>query len=515
MKKIKLLFLFLFAAVLFNSCAKEDINDNPTPKTDLPGEEPTDQLELEIKDFEWKAMNYWYLFKDNVAVLDDDYFSTQTDLNAWLADWDTPEDLFYDGLLFDYPVTDRFSWIVDDYEELENEFAGISETDGINFKPFILCDGCTDVGIAVRYVAKGSPADAAGIKRGMIYTEVDGQKLNVNNYADLTYYNTSLSVTYGFIDETDITGEEFGPVVEEIDLTKTIVEENPIYIAKTFDINGKTVGYLMYNSFVHDYDDELNDAFGKFKDEGVTELILDLRYNLGGRGSTAVDLGSMINLQLEGKIFLKEKYNSFITQAYIDQYGDEALITRFDNQIYEYDASHPEHVAEPINSLNLNKVYIIATGSSYSASEILINGLKPHMDVVQIGTATGGKFQGSLTLYDSNNFRKDGSGLNPDHKYALQPLVASNTNVNGEAYPDGLIPNVEQKEFISSYGTLGDPDEPLLKTALDLISGASTRGMIQDNPQQVYGLELQNNMIEDASYKKFSLDGLAPPLNFD
>ncbi len=515
MKKIKFLFLFLLAGFLVTSCAKEDIDDKPDTQKELPGEEPKDDLELEIKDFEWKAMNYWYLFKDDVAVLGDDYFATQSELNTWLVDWDTPEDLFYDGLLYNYPTTDRFSWIVDDYEELENDFAGISETDGIEFKPFILCEGCTDVGIAVQYVVKGSPADAAGIKRGMVYTEVDGQVLNTSNYIDLTYYNTSLSATYGFIDETDLSGETFGPVTHEIELSKAIVEENPIHLAKTFNLNGKTVGYLMYNHFNHEFDAELNEAFGKFKSEGVTELVLDLRYNPGGRGTSAVDLGSMINGQLKGEIFIKEKYNSFITQAYIDQYGAESLITRFDDQIYEYDTSHPDHSAEPINSLNLNKVYIIASGSSYSASEILINGLKPHMEVVQIGTATGGKFQGSKTLYDSNNFRKDGSGLNPDHKYALQPLIASNTNVNGEAYPDGLIPDVEQKEYINTYGTLGDPDEPLLKIALNLISGVSTRGMIQDNPQEVFGIELQNNRIEDELYQNFSLDGMIPPLKFD
>ncbi len=514
MKKNNFLLLFLLSGLLFISCSKDDINDNPKdPNAELPGDEPTDDLDLAIKDFEWKAMNVWYLFQDDKEVLQDDHFATQTDLNDWLATWDTPEDLFYDGLLYDYPNIDRFSWIVDNYTELENEFAGITETDGMKIKPFILCDGCTDVGIAVRYVIQGSPADAAGIKRGMVYTEVDGQALNVNNYLDLTYYNTSLSVSYGFIDENNINNETFGPVEQEIELTKTNVDENPVHVAKTFDINGKTIGYIMYNNFIHDYDDELNAAFGKFKSEGVTDLVLDLRYNTGGRLTSAVDLASMITGQLKGKIFLKEKYNSLITQAYIDQYGEESLITRFDDQIFEYD-DDTEFPAEPINSLNLNKLYVITSGSTYSASEVLINGLNPHIDVVQIGTLTGGKFQGSITLYDSDNFMKNGANLNPDHKYALQPLVASNTNVNGEAYPEGLTPDFEQKEYINTYGTLGDPDEPLLKTALDLITGNTSRSrMANENVRKVESFTLKGAELHEV--KPLSLDGSVPELSFE
>lgn len=513
MKKNNFLLLFFLAGLFFVSCSKSDVNDNPTdPNGELPGPEPTDNVDLEIKDFEWKALNVWYLFKDDKDVLQDDYFANQSELNDWLATWDTPEDLFYDGLLYDYPNTDRFSWIVDDYTELENEFAGVTESSGMNFGLARLCSGCSEIAGLVRYVVPGSPAAEAGIERGMLFTEVDGQKLTVDNYRDLLF--TTITLTYGF---NDLSGGSVGEVNKEVEITKTTVTEDPIHIAKTFDINGMKVGYLMYNNFIHDYDKELNDVFANFKAEGVSELILDLRYNTGGRLTSAVDLGSMINGQLKGKVFLKEKYNQFITDAFIQQYGEESLVTKFDDQIYEYD-DDPSFPAEAINSLNLSKLYVITTGSTYSASEVLINGLTPYMDVVQIGGTSGGKFQASITLYDSKppNFQKNSGNLNPDHKYAMQPLVSSNTNANGEAYPGGLVPDVEQNESIFTYGTLGDPDEPLLSIALDMISGNTSRSRMDinknENNYRRFDL-ISESGAELATFGKMFVDGLHPKLS--
>ena len=133
--------------------------------------------------------------------------------------------------------------------------------------------------------------------------------------------------------------------------------------------------------------------------------------------------------------------------------------------------------------MNLTKVYIITTKSTASASELVINGLKPFITVVQIGDVTTGKNVGSITLYDSPTFQKE--NVNPSHKYAMQPLVLKIVNADGFGdYQSGLTPTFQQAETISTFGVLGDfttiikdneeilvSYEPLLRKAIEKITG--------------------------------------------
>jgi C-terminal processing protease CtpA/Prc len=222
----------------------------------------------------------------------------------------------------------------------------------------------------------------------------------------------------------------------------------------------------MYNSFIGNFDDELNQAFGELKSEGVEELVLDLRYNGGGDVDSAVDLASMITGQFEGEIFMKEMWNATY-QAYFEENAPERLLNLFDSKI---------RTGESINSLNLSKVYILSTASTASASELIINGLEPYINVIQIGETTTGKFQASVTLYDSEDFSKD-SGVNENHTYALQPLVLKSANANGKSdYFNGLDPDVELSENINNLGVLGDLQEPFLQAAVNHIKGISKIG---------------------------------------
>jgi len=127
-----------------------------------------------------------------------------------------------------------------------------------------------------------------------------------------------------------------------------------------------------------------------------------------------------------------------------------------------------------INSLNLNKIYVLTSDSSASASELVINSLKAYIDVVQIGDYTVGKTQASITIYDSPDFSRD--NVNPNHTYAMQPLVANSINVNNQAVPgEGLTPTIELLESPRAYGILGDPNERLLAAAISDILGTGRR----------------------------------------
>ena len=119
-------------------------------------------------------------------------------------------------------------------------------------------------------------------------------------------------------------------------------------------------------------------------------------------------------------------------------------------------------------------MYILTSNRSASASELLINGLSPHINVVQVGTTTYGKNVGSITLYDyidnNNDIR------NPNHTYAMQPIVLRIANSDNFAdYTNGLTPDIDLRERTSSFGVLGDPNEPLLAAALNHINGGSAK----------------------------------------
>ena len=132
-----------------------------------------------------------------------------------------------------------------------------------------------------------------------------------------------------------------------------------------------------------------------------------------------------------------------------------------------------------INSLNLNRVFIITTSESASASELLINGLSPYINVIQIGEKTVGKNVGSITVYD---YIDDEQTKNPDHTYAMQPIVLKIANNDGFAdYTNGLLPDYFIEEDIQNMGILGTKNEPLLSEVLEIINGTSKSNILRNS----------------------------------
>ena len=447
MKYTKLLVPALVSAFVLGACTKDDVPKTPVVGGEGDGKEETNTLEVE--NFIYSGLEEIYLYKSDVPELGAGYFSTTEAKNKFFTTFATPEALF-DGLL---SSQDRFSFLVDDYVSLENSFQGKSTTNGMQLG--LVLYSSDKVLAYVQYVLPNTSAEAAGIKRGDMFINVDGVQMTLANYQGLLAKST-YEIEVAYLDGNTITNTG-----EKVSLGKTEYNTNPVYLVKVLDVEGVKVGYLMYNSFTSNYDDELNDAFLELKNAGVSELVLDLRYNGGGSVETAVDISSMITGQFEGEIFMKEQWN----EKYQNAWDPESYINRFNPEI---------NTGAAINSLGLSKVYVLTTNRTASASELVINGLEPYIDVVQIGETTTGKFQASVTLYDSQNFGRQNA--NPNHTYAIQPLVLKSVNRDGKTdYVDGLTPDVAIDENLAALGTLGNQDEPLLNAALNHMFGKAQK----------------------------------------
>ena len=431
-------YLFLFS-LLFTSCF-EDNDDNGA-------------LASEINDFVWKGMNASYLYKQEISDLDNNRFNDSEEYASYLNSYNSPENLF-ESLIYERDNIDKFSLIVDNYIELEQYLSGVSLSNGLNFGLVYLPNSTNEIFGYVRYVNNGSEADLANINRGDIFRSIDDIPLSIDNYSDLlsqevytvnfaNYFNNNTEdVSDDTIELNDI----------NIELQKVPLIKNPVHHYSTLNYSGGKIGYLMYNQFVSNYDDYLKTIFSEFKSNSVDELILDLRYNPGGSINSAIVLASLITGQFENEIFNTEQWNNDIQNYWLNN-NPEYLINRF--MSFQ-------------SSLNLSRVFILTTRSSASASELIINCLKPYINVIQIGTTTYGKYQASVTLYDSENFSNQ--NVNRSHNYALQPLVLKTLNANGITdYYNGISPDYEYEERAFDMGQVGNINEPMLNFTFGII----------------------------------------------
>ena len=453
-----LIFIFIFLSNL--GCKKEEVIEGNEDElieetSSLDTDDTAISLEgdLQISDFIWEGLNTYYYWQEEVEALADSKLEDEKAYAEFISQNADPE-LFFDSLL--HPE-DRFSWIEEDYVELENSLQGIYASNGVEFGLAYACQDCNEIVGYVKYILEDSDASNKNIKRGDYFTGVNGITLTVGNYRNLLF-GDELSYTLNMADSID------GNLVLNginVELTKEEnFETNPIQISKTIDTNAGKIGYLMYNQFVADKSPQLNEVFGNFKSEGIIDLVVDLRYNGGGSVANCIELASMITGQFNGEIFAKEKWNSKLTTYFEERYGAERLIERFVDVLSD---------GESINSLSLNRVFILTTSSSASASELLINSLSAYIDVVHIGEKTVGKNVGSITVYD---YIDNDGNKNPDHTYAMQPIVLKIANKDDFAeYTDGLEPYTAIDEEIKNLGILGDPSEPLLATAISILSG--------------------------------------------
>ncbi|SHI96532.1 S41 family peptidase [Pseudozobellia thermophila] len=451
----------LLSLLLFVSCVSDD--DFSIPDT----VDPDPEAGVHVQDFMWKAMNFWYFWQADVENLSDTKFpDTEEGSRAYtefLASESDPGKFFDNQLLYS---EDRFSFYSDDYVTLTQSLSGISKSNGLIFG-LVRIKNSSDIFGYVQYIVPGSDASEKDIERGDIFIGVDGTSLTDTNYVSLLFGDSD-SYTLNMADIID------GQLVandKEVSLVKEVgLQENPILLDEIIEIGGAKVGYLVYTGFTDEFDEELNKVFGRFKSGGVTDLVLDLRYNPGGSVNTAILLSSMIYGTNTKEVFLKARYN--------DKY--QKILEDNDTDLRRFFADKTGDGTQ-INTLNLSKVYILTTSGTASASELVINGLTPYIDVVQIGETTRGKNEFSTTMVDDrdNNYlySPDRTGkINDNNKWAIQPLLGRNENADGFSdFTSGLVPDIEMEEDLTNLGILGDLNEPLLARALDEITGNSAK----------------------------------------
>ncbi len=457
MHKIKYLALSLIASlVILSSCVK-DQDDAPQIEYD------------EITDFIWRGLNYWYYWQGEIEELSDSKLSNLDDYHLYLSTFDSPEALF-DHLK--YNSQDDFSWYIDDVAEQLKSFAGTSKSYGIRLaRSLFNVEAGGNVYIYIAYVVPGSPAEEAGLKRGDLIYRVDGTVMNPDNYQVINNLFNNDTVTIGvgsFIDGT------FQASGTDVEITRIEFAATPIQYHTVLETSGKKIGYLVYNSFKYPFHKELNDVFGYFKDNGVDELVLDLRYNGGGTVITAAFLASMIDGSItpEQEAFADLRYNAKRNPTKGSTYP-------FFDDVYLYDFNGTYQSTVPMNRLtSIETLYVLTSESTASASEMIINGLRPYMNVITIGGTTVGKNEGSITVVDSPNSFDDPDNRNPNHTIGMQPIVFQIYNKLGQNdYDNGFVPTIalDEMDYPTEIKAFGDPTEPFLAAALGLITGTTAK----------------------------------------
>ena len=434
-----------------------------------------------IHEFIWTALNDYYLWQEEVPSLADEIKPIgSTRYRELIKPYPEPES-FFESLKYEQ---DKYSLIRSNYEDIENSIKGIDANNGLKFILSRYGSGENILGVVTHILAE-SDAATKDIKRGDIFTSVDGQSLNLNNYRELLF-GDNLNYT---LNMADLNNNLLSPNGKNVSLTKTEnFQSNPIQISKIINTGASKIGYLMYNQFAEGFDDDLNNVFSSFKAEQINDLILDLRYNGGGLVRSAVNLAGMITGQFNGEVFAKYLWNKKLMTYF------NSDLERFSSQL-EINFSESLADGTPINSLNLSRVYIITSGRSASSSELVINGLSPYINVIQVGDNTYGKnVGGPAALYDYID--NDGT-KHPNHTYAIYCMTFYSANSNDfYDYADGLAPQEELKlkEDLANMGTLGENSDPLLALTIQHINQESSRHRIN---QPVFPME---EIIEDPQF---------------
>lgn len=313
----------------------------------------------------------------------------------------------------------------------------------------------------IKLVLKNSPASNAGLKREMLISKINGHEITSSNAMQLAEdisQHTVLELSVGNWENNAFINEKEVTVYYGYSLSQPLT-------SKIFEQNGRKTGYLYIYDFPDGMASALNQKFMELKSSGIQDLILDLRYNFGGSVSSAAALCAMIPAGISGNSpFIIYKGN---------QNGGE--VKRSFAQQIAYDPGAMPFSSLHANSLGLNKIYILTSKSTASAAEIVINNLKPYLEVIQIGEPTLGKDMAGFSIEDKRKPKKI--------SWQLHPVIYKVFNAEGNGnYINGISPQFAVNEFnVLPLLPLGDPDEALLSYVLGKIYSKQSDAVMDNN----------------------------------
>ncbi len=350
----------------------------------------------------------------SAIALKDEYFWQGETRSSALATNSNDIDGYVTNAL---PKRDRYSFVTTTSEEKDRN-AGFVTSYGFDYKR-------SKESLMVLTVNPGTDAWKSGLQRGDRIISINGNTVGrsskrIHSVTERT--DKSLRLQVATVDGR----------TREINVKDDRHMNFPSF-SRTFDSKaGTKVGYLYFSDFDEWQEKQMENIFSKFKKTGIQNLVLDLRYNGGGRVSVARSLaGYLVGTQHKGKIFFADRHNS----RYPDRNGED-------------------YIPEKKSSLNLNRLIVLTTGDTASASEAIIYGLKPYVQVVTVGETTYGKpfFMSPIEC----------------GKVVLELVTGIGTNAKGETVPEsGIRPDYFVKDDLTHQ--LGEPEEKLLKKALELL----------------------------------------------
>lgn len=409
------------------------------------------------------------------------------ELPAYKSSYSNPE-VYFETLINE---EDRFSAIFDDYQEIMNKLNGVTTSDvGFEFELFRESSANNNVIGIVVYIKPGTNASTMGIKRGDMFRKINGKQITVNNYSELinTFYDATGKVTVTFSEYNGYAFNDQSPS----SITKTLnYKEDPVYLDTVYTIQNKKIGYLVYNFFTTDsgdetmqYDLEMNNTIGIFNQANITDLVIDLRYNSGGMQTSAIHLASMLVPDLTAnKVLTYTEYNQnytdyFNSNEFKQQYDVNPLVDNFATAIVVESPSKHSYPVQNVGN-NLQRIYFLTGRSTASASEMVINGLKPYINCVLIGDTTVGKNVGSTLVYDEENKK---------NKWAMMPIILKYFNKDHQSdFTNGFAPDYLIAD--DYYHSLGDTREALLAKAISQITG------VQQGVSRVKGLSISGAAV--------------------